>query len=187
MRIVFLLEEKSMKNFLDKILPRLFPELLFLCVSHRGKSDLQQKIPQKLNAWNVPNDRFVIVQDKDSSDCRALKNELMELCVQGGRADSLVRIVCQELEAWYIGDLSALEKAYSCKHALTKQHRKRFSDPDSVGSPSRELEKLVPEFQKASGARKMGELMTAEGNSSKSFSVFLAGVKRLVAEGVSAS
>ena len=33
-RIVFLLEERSMQVLLDGLLPRLFPDLPFLCVPH---------------------------------------------------------------------------------------------------------------------------------------------------------
>lgn len=45
-RVVFLLEEYSMKVLLDGLLPRLFPELPFLCVPHEGKQDLEKSIPQ---------------------------------------------------------------------------------------------------------------------------------------------
>ena len=61
-RMVFLLEEQSMKELLDGLLPRLFPGLNFLCVPHEGKQDLERSIPRKLRAWRVPGDRFVIVQ-----------------------------------------------------------------------------------------------------------------------------
>ena len=35
-RVIFLLEEPSMKTFLDTLLPRVFPDLLFQCVPHVG-------------------------------------------------------------------------------------------------------------------------------------------------------
>ena len=43
-RMVFLLEEQSMKELLDGLLPRLFPGLNFLCVPHEGKKDLERSI-----------------------------------------------------------------------------------------------------------------------------------------------
>ena len=49
-RVVFLLEEYSMKVLLDGLLPRLFPGLLFLCVPHEGKQDLEKSVPKKLRA-----------------------------------------------------------------------------------------------------------------------------------------
>ena len=45
-RVVFLLEEYSMKALLDALLPRLFPDLRFLCVPHEGKGDLEKSIPR---------------------------------------------------------------------------------------------------------------------------------------------
>jgi hypothetical protein len=35
-RVVFLLEELSMKTLLEGLLPRLVPDLPFLCVTHEG-------------------------------------------------------------------------------------------------------------------------------------------------------
>ena len=40
-RVIFLLEEKSMKELLDRMLPRIFPSLRFLCIPHEGKADLE--------------------------------------------------------------------------------------------------------------------------------------------------
>ena len=64
-RIVFLLEEDSMKVLLEGLLPRLFPGLSFLCLSHEGKQDLEKSIPRKLKAWREPGVRFVVVRDQD--------------------------------------------------------------------------------------------------------------------------
>ena len=69
-RIIFLLEEPSMRVLLDAWLPRLFPGWAagehFLCIAHEGKSDLDRSIPRKLVAWGIPQDRFVIVRDNDN-------------------------------------------------------------------------------------------------------------------------
>ena len=40
-RIVFLLEERSMKTLLDGLLPRLMPDGAFICIPHEGKQDLE--------------------------------------------------------------------------------------------------------------------------------------------------
>ena len=86
-RVVFMLEEYSMKVLLDGLLPRLFPRLSFLCVPHEGKQDLEKSIPRKLRAWREPGVRFVVVRDNDGSDCRALKQSLVDL-----RASDLERL-----------------------------------------------------------------------------------------------
>ena len=73
-RIVFLLEEYSMKVLLDGLLPRLVPGLQFLCVPHEGKQDLEKSVPRKLRGLaRKPGVRFVVLRDKDGGDCRALK------------------------------------------------------------------------------------------------------------------
>ena len=96
-----------MRVLLDGLLPRLFPYLDFQCVPHEGKGDLERSIPRKLHAWREPGIRFAVVRDNDRGDCRALKKALLGLCETGGRpgrrSEPLIRIVCQELEAWYLG------------------------------------------------------------------------------------
>lgn len=156
-RIVFLLEEPSMKALLDGWLPRLFPGWVdgqhFLCIPHEGKSDLDRSIARKLAAWRIPDDSFIIVRDNDNTDCIALKARLQTLCQQSGRAETMIRLVCQELEGWYIGDLAALAAAFNRPRLDTAAHRKRFAEPDAWQKPSVEVKRLVPAFQKYSGAR----------------------------------
>lgn len=167
-----------MKVLLEALLPRLLPSLSFLCVSHQGKQDLEKSIPRKLKAWREPGVRFVVMRDNDLGDCKILKQHLVELCRSAGRPDTLVRIACQELEAWYLGAPRALAEAYA-RPELAKLGRKaRYRNPDAIRRPSAELKKLVPRFQKVSGARLMGSRLTAEGNLSESFRTFLSGLER---------
>lgn len=168
-RLVFLLEERSMKVFLDELLPRLFPDLTFQCVPHEGKQDLEKSIPRKLKAWREPGVHFVVLRDNDGADCRVAKQRLVVLCQTGGRPDSIVRLACQELEAWYLGEPEALVEAYQRPDLATLASRERFRDPDSVMQPSQALRELVPSFQKVMGARLMGTLVTDLRNRSRSF------------------
>ena len=101
-----------MAVLLEDLLPRIYPDLRFLCISHQGKQDLEKSIPRKLRAWQEPGVRFVIVRDKDEGDCRRVKAALYSLCQAGRREDSLIRIACHELEAWYLGDTEALATAF---------------------------------------------------------------------------
>jgi hypothetical protein len=183
-KIVFLLEEPSMKAFLDTLLPRLFPGWIegqdFQCVPHEGKSDLNKSIPRKLSAWREPGVRFVIVRDNDNANCIEVKSGLRKRCVRSGRGETLIRLVCQELESWYLGDLDALDKAFG-SHLDTHRYRKRFANPDTLRKPSVEIERLIPAFQKRSGAKKMGQCLNLQlrKNRSHSFQVFVAGVRNL--------
>lgn len=178
-KIVFLLEEPSLKEFLDIYLPRLLPGLDFLCVKHEGKQDLEKSIPRKLRGWDQAT--FVVVRDNDSADCRRLKARLLELCKQGDRPDTLVRLAVQEIEAWYLGAPEALAAAYARPAIADIGRKAKYRNPDALGSPARELFRLIPEFRKLDGARRMGRTMptAAEANRSHSFRVFVEGICRL--------
>lgn len=178
-RLVFLLEEQSMKELLDRMLPRIFPDLRFLCIPHEGKTDLESSIQRKLRAWHVPKDRFIIVRDNDGGDCIALKQRLRDLCKGTGHEDATIRIVCQELEAWYLGQPDAMANAFGMEELRNIRNAPRFRDPDTRPKPSKDVDKLCKGFRKIDGARKMGEYLTREGNHSHSFRVFLDGVERM--------
>jgi hypothetical protein len=177
-RIVFLLEEPSMKVLLEGMLPRLFPDLEFQCIKHDGKTDLQKSIPKKLKAWREPGVKFVVIQDNDGNDCKLIKKKLFDLCVEGGRTDILIRIVCQELESWYFGDPVAMSEAFDNPTLAKIAAGERYRDPDAIAKPSKEILCLVPEFQKVSGARLMAERLSRQGNRSRSFSCFVEGLER---------
>ena len=178
-KMVFLLGERSMKFLLEGLLPRIFPDMMFLCIAHEGKSDLAKSIPRKLRAWREPGVRFVVLQDKDQSDCVTLKQKLVTLCADAGRPDTLVRIVCHELEAWYLGEPDALAEAFGDERLRSIGRRARFRDPDSVQQPSRALKDLVPEFQRVNGARRISDFLSRERNTSTSFQTLLSGLDRL--------
>ena len=170
-----------MRAFLEVLLPRFFPNLSFRCIPHEGKADLERSIPTKLRQWREPGAKFVVVRDNDNGDCLELKQRLMQLCRHGRREDTLIRIVCQELEAWYLSEPSALAGAY-CDDGLRGIDRKaRYRSPEERPNPSADIKRLVPDFRKISGARRMAQHLAREGNRSHSFAVFLDGVEKLLA------
>jgi hypothetical protein len=179
-RIIFLVEEKSMQVLLNELLPRLFPGLPFLCIPHEGKQDLEKSIPRKLRGWREPGARFVIVRDNDGADCLRVKEKLVSLCRDSGRMDVVVRVICQELEAWYLGDPKALALAYEDESLQGLANRERFRNPDTVVAPARALEEQIPRFQKVSAARLMARHMSRN-NRSRSFQVFIEAVQKLSA------
>lgn len=178
MKLVFLLEERSMKELLDILLPKILPASVeFRTIPHSGKSDLQYSIPRKLRAWNEPDVKFIIIQDQDSADCKKLKASLINICVPTGK-EFLIRIACRELESWYFGDLEAVSAAY--KKDLKKYIVKsKYRNPDDIVNPKEELRKLLPEHQQIVGARKIGPFMDIERNTSVSFQFFVSGVRKL--------
>jgi hypothetical protein len=178
-RVVFLLEEYSMKVLLDGLLPRLFPHLPFLCVPHEGKQDLEKSIPRKLRAWREPGVHFCVIRDNDGGDCKRLKESLVTLCTEGGRESTLVRIACQELEAWYFGAPDALATTYGDESLRQIGGRARYRDPDAIIQPAKALAGLVPEFQKVSGARRLAQVLTRK-NRSRSFAALIGGIEGLM-------
>lgn len=181
-RVIFLLEEPSMKAFLQAFLPRLVPgwreQEHFLLVAHEGKSDLDKSIPRKLAAWREPGARFVIVRDNDGADCTALKARLLGLC-KGAPHQALVRLICQELEAWYLAQADALADAYPARAQAIQRLARRHADPDACVKPSRELTRVIPEYQKQDAARRLGQRLDPTKHRSASFRVFVSGVRRL--------
>jgi hypothetical protein len=180
MELVFMLEELSAKEFLDAFLPRLLPpDISFKTISHHGKSDLRASLPRKLRAWQNPKARFIVLHDQDANGCVSLKEQLRAICTQARPElipQPLIRIACHELEAWHLGDFDALEVAYPEFDSTHFRHKAKFRDVDSLGNPSEELAKLVPQYQKVSGSRLLGSLVDAEKNTSNSFQIFVAGL-----------
>lgn len=172
-----------MADLLDRLLPRLFPDLEFRCVPHEGKSDLEKSLVRKLRNWRTPGVRFVVMRDQNGEDCHAVKAHLSALCEHGRRPDSLVRVVCRELEAWYVGDVEALAATFprAAKRIRARMARRRFDKPDDVVQPAAALAEFIPAFQKRFAARRMGALLSRR-NRSRSYQVFLAGVERLRAD-----
>lgn len=178
-RLIFLLEEPSMQALLEGLLPRLFPELSFLCVPHAGKTDLERSIRDTLRNWRAPGDRFVIVRDNDGADCVNVKERIRQLCIEGRRNDTLIRIVCQELEAWYLGDPDAMAVAFNDEALRGIGNRPRYRRPDGIAKPSNHVDRLVSGYGKIAGARRMAQHMSRDGNRSYSFGVFVNGIESI--------
>lgn len=183
MKIIFLVEEESMKQVLEVILPQILSKRTqFKIIAHQGRGDLIRSIPLKLNSWRGDDVCFVIVHDQDNKDCFKLKSELVSKCRPYNRT-VLIRIVCRELESWYFGDLNAVFKAY-CKD-LKDRDIKRLSsicarrEPDKIVDPKQQLKRHIPKHQQISGAKRIAAHMNVSSNKSHSFNVFIDGVLRL--------
>lgn len=178
MKMIFLVEEDSMKYLLDVILPQLLSsETEFMTIAHNGCGDLRRSLRCKLNSWRGDDLRFIILHDQDNRDCAALKRELEELC-RPYRQDVLIRVVCHELEAWYFGDLAAVGKAYG-KDLASLANKSQYRTPDAIRNPKELIRRLIPEHQQIAGAKRIARNMDIFSNSSASFNVFISGVLRL--------
>ncbi|MFH1217088.1 MAG: DUF4276 family protein [Pseudomonadota bacterium] len=180
--IVFFLEEPSAREMLAGVLPRILPDnILVRYVVFQGKQDLEKNLKAKLQGWMLPDSIFVVMRDQDSGDCRAIKTKLASLCHEAGKDGVLVRVVCRELESFYLGDLAAVEKGLGLKGLKKKQQGKKFRNPDALGNPAVELFRLTSNtYDKVSGSRAIAPYLNLKSNCSTSFNVLLSGINNLI-------
>ena len=183
LQLVFMVEEPSMEETLKSILPKIIPEESYnpIIIPHSGKNDLKKSIPRKLKAWKDNENikyKFIILMDQDRAECKEIKNKLKILCVANNRPDCIIRIVCRELESWFLGDLIAIQNALNI--SIPSQKKKKFRDPDKLGNPSEEIQKLCQyKYRKLDNARKISRNLSINENSSHSFNVFVSTVRNI--------
>ena len=190
-RLEILVEEPSIAEVLKLILPKVLPEGWTLGSNcfvrhHEGKHDLQQSIPRKIRVASRKDitTGFKILQDQDSNDCRVLKAKLVKLCQDaqtGGAAVPFkIRIVCHELESWYLGDMDAIEKVFPRFRASNFKRNKKFRQPDECLNPKQELKRIVGDYPQIATAREIAQHMNIEGNNSLSFRCFITCVEQML-------
>ncbi|MDR1761461.1 MAG: DUF4276 family protein [Bacteroidales bacterium] len=185
-RLEFLLEEPSMESFLKGFLPKILPEGYvyngnYFLRPHQGKSDLLKSIPRKIKT-NYGEDTIVIIlHDQDSNNCVTLKQKIDTICQNNCASNNqyLIRIVCRELESWYLGDLNAVKQAFPKFNATTYQNKAKFRNPDLLNAAN-ELTRLLPEFQKNKGAKLISQHIDIKNNKSISFQQFVTGLQKIL-------
>jgi hypothetical protein len=183
-RIEIMVEEPSMEECLKELLPKIVPktwknEENYFIRKHQGKSDLQKSIREKVrvfNNWHEPV-AIIILHDQDSADCKILKNDLLEKCGDH-TIPILIRIVCRELESWYLGDLSAVEKAYPCFNSNKYIGKAPFRNPDILNAKDK-LKKILPEYKEIASSREISKFMDVQQNRSISFNLFVSGIQTI--------
>ena len=168
--VVFLLEEPSAEDFLRGLLPLWLPSGMtphFLVFE--GKQDLERQLTRRLKGWMRPHSRFVVLRDQDSGDCRLIKQHLRSLCEASGKAEAIVRIACRELESFFIWDWHAVADAFAKPNLAANARKSKYRVPDAIGSPSGELQRALPTYQKRDGARRIAPLLMPDRNRSASF------------------
>lgn len=180
-QVVVMVEEESARIVVEAVAQKLDitpPRLV--TIPHQGKSDLEKSIPIKLARWRSPvPPRFVLLRDNDRANCRNVKNQILDLIPGEAAARTKVRIVTQELEAWYFGDLGALESAGLLRTGAARQLEKKakFRNPDEIQAPKLELRKLVDAVGQISLARKIAPHMNLDVNRSRSFMNFVSALQ----------
>jgi len=199
MNIEFLLEEESAEAALHNLLPKILPSnVTFRFHNFRGKQNLLAQLPKRLRGYNqwLPSDwRIVVLVDEDREDCKLLKARLEKMASDAGlqiKSQSrnfqiLNRIAVEELEAWFFGDIVALNAAYP-KTPITLSHQKNYRKPDAIkGGTWEALERVLQTagyylggLPKIEVARNVSQYMEPERNRSRSFQVFKEGLLEII-------
>ena len=190
----FLVEEPSMQEFLQILLPRILPEeTTFEVHSFGDKMTLRRNLQDRLRGYArwLPNEwRILVVLDRDGDDCHALKRELEAAASAAGlqtrsvvgrsRWQVVNRIAIEELEAWYFGDWQAVCDAYPRVPATLPQ-RAGFRDPDDIRGGTWEAFETVLQrhgyfatgLRKVEAARTIAARMRPARSRSRSFEVLV--------------
>lgn len=204
--LAVLVEEPSAEVALGHLLPKIVPGVPFEFVVFRSKPDLLRKLPQRLAHYaremTYRNVRVVVLVDRDGDDCSLLKAKLEAMAAavnlktpSTGHGPSAVifRIVVEELEAWFFGDVTAMRKAYP-RLSPHLGKRAEYRDPDNIsGKTCHAFEHVLRDhgyhrggLAKKQAANDISPHMDVDNNRSKSFQIFRDGVRRLVSEGTHA-
>jgi hypothetical protein len=189
-RYEILVEEPSMEAFLCALLPRLLSEDTgFQLHAFQGKPDLLGKLQQRLRAYArwIPQDwRIVVIVDRDDENCEELKRRLEDTAISarlqtrsqaaGGQWQLVNRIAIEELEAWYFGDWTAVQRVYP-RVSADIPRQARFRDPDEIkGGTWEAFEQVLKRhgyfvngLRKTEAARALGAVIEPQRSSSRSF------------------
>ena len=203
MHVEFFLEEPSTQDTLKTILPKILSNnVTFDFLVFEGKDDLLNNLSARLMGYRwIPNNwRIMVLIDEDRRDCHELKAKLEKAAyeagfvtkssaAQNGDFQVVNRLAIEELEAWFFGDVEAMHAAYPkiSRHLNTKS---KYQNPDAIrGGTSEALEDLLIEkkyyrerIPKPTVAQKIARHMEPNRNRSKSFQVFVEGLKACVGE-----
>ena len=203
MHIKFFLEEPSAEEALRHILPKIFsPHVTCIFHAFEGKDDMLEELPKHLKGhqW-IPDDwRIIVLIDEDRQNCHELKTELEKAAHEAGfvtkssaapNEDFQVvnRLAIEELEAWFFGDVQALHAAYP-RIPENLQSKAKYRNPDTIqGGTSEALEHLLIQrnyyrgrIPKPTVAQNIAQHMEPSRNRSRSFQVFVEGLKACVGE-----
>ena len=188
MKLHILVEGAADMRFLETWLPRLIPNHTFAIYPHQGKGKLPtnpnlavhprrrgllDQLPGKLRAFGrslkADTDRVFVLVDCDEQDCVDLKTRLIAILDSCDPApETKFRIAIRETEAFFLGDLPAIKKAYP-------KSKSKFIlplEPDEIEDPAETIAKIVGSTseRKIEWAEMIGRQLTLSWHQNKSSS-----------------
>jgi hypothetical protein len=200
MHVLFFIEEPSTEAALANLIPKLLQEqITYQFIVFQGKHDLLNNLNSRLRGyanWSPEDWRYVVLIDEDRDDCMQLKNQMEEAAKSAGLTTKtqskngnfkvLNRIVIEELEAWFLGDIDALRQVFP-RLPASLASRQKFRDPDAItGGTWETLERLLQTngyyrsgYPKVLAAHLISLNMEPQRNRSHSFQIFYRGLQSL--------
>lgn len=180
-------EEASAKSVFQVLLPKILPETVFFRIyQHQGKKDLEKALQKSLPSISrIPGSKILVTCDQDSSDCKDVKDNLASLVSENCHCDYLIRIVCKELESWFLGDLEAVQMAYPRFKPEHHQNKAEFRNVDKIADPNKFLLRIIPEYvnrdslPKLETSENISNHLDITRNKSRSFNTTISAIKRL--------
>ena len=194
MKIDILVEEPSMKGFLEPILPKIIlpPHTWNIHVLTCFKTKLEKRL-RGFTHLETGTVRIIIVSDLDRKDCREVKQWLEEIVSRAGlhtktnpdrdgTFEVITRLAIQELESWILGDFHAIHTVYN-RIPETMGTNTKFRNPDNVGNTWESLHALLKKngycgdvYPKIEVALKIAHHIDPSLNQSPSFQTFFQGI-----------
>ncbi len=206
MTIHILVEGPSERALLDRWLPRVLKGEAFRVHPHHGKGSLPPKLgdlpdpkrrglldqlPAKLRGFATSrepqNHVVVVLVDADDEEPIALARSIADAAKQvAPKLSVAVCLAVEETEAFYLGDLKGLERAFP----NAQMEKARAYEPDSVCATWELFGEIVRDGggNKVAWADAMGTVLTTSASASRSpsFKKFLTQLRDLIAKPVKA-
>lgn len=197
MKLDFYVEEPSAEAALKQLVPAILgkqaEQFEINIFAFNGKQALLKKLPNRLKSYQTwfkadkaLSLKIIVLLDRDNDDCSELKEKLNKLAEDAGLVTRTVhaeqyhvinRIVIEEIEAWFFGDVAAICQAYPSVPA-SLANRAKYRDPDAIrGGSWEQLEVVLRKehpggLEKIRAAKEISQHMNPDNNRSKSFQLF---------------
>ncbi len=182
-------EEQSAEKCFESFLPKVVLDSeRFKIFSHGGRENLLQALKKTLpSVSKVDGAKILVTIDQDNYSCKELKQKLEEIIKENCHCPYKIRIVCKELESWFLGDLEAISKAYPRLKSGKYRNKPEIKNVDEINKPSEKLIKMIKEIDgrkflsKGELSEKISPHLNIDINSSVSFQQTIQAIKSLTA------
>ena len=173
--------------FFKILLPKILSdEVLFRVYPHQGKQDLEKALKKTVPSISkMPGAKILITRDKDSADCIEVKEKINTIIAGKCHCDYFMRIICKELESWFLGDLTAIQLAYPKFKPVDYSNKADCTNVDKITQPNNYLLKIIAAYNdletlpKLEVSETVAPLLNLETNKSASFTQTIAAIKKL--------